>query len=141
MGPGNTEKQLRFMKDMKTTVLCATSSYALLLAEEIAARGVRDELALRKGVIGSERWGEKMRNRIQDELGIEIYDIYGLTEIYGPGIGISCAEHHGMHIWDDYVYIEVVDPVTGKPLQTANWRACFNYLAKGRRAHYSLSYA
>ena len=116
MGPGNTEKQLRFMKDMKTTVLCATSSYALLLAEEIAARGVRDELALRKGVIGSERWGEKMRNRIQDELGIEIYDIYGLTEIYGPGIGISCAEHHGMHIWDDYVYIEVVDPATGKPL-------------------------
>lgn len=116
MGPGNTEKQLRFMKDMKTTVLCATSSYALLLAEEIAVRGVRDELALRKGVIGSERWGEKMRNRIQDELGIEIYDIYGLTEIYGPGIGISCAEHHGMHIWDDYVYIEVVDPVTGKPL-------------------------
>ena len=116
MGPGNTEKQLRFMKDMKTTVLCATSSYALLLAEEIAARGVRDELALRKGVIGSERWGEKMRSRIQDELGIEIYDIYGLTEIYGPGIGISCAEHHGMHIWDDYVYIEVVDPVTGKPL-------------------------
>ena len=116
MGPGNTEKQLRFMKDMKTTVLCATSSYALLLAEEIAARGVRDELALRKGVIGSERWGEKMRNRIQDELGIEIYAIYGLTEIYGPGIGISCAEHHGMHIWDDYVYIEVVDPATGKPL-------------------------
>ena len=116
MGPGNTEKQLRFMKDMKTTVLCATSSYALLLAEEIAARGVRDELALRKGVIGSERWGEKMRNRIQDELGIEIYDIYGLTEIYGPGIGISCAEHHGMHTWDDYVYIEVVDPATGKPL-------------------------
>lgn len=116
MGPGNTEKQLRFMKDMKTTVLCATSSYALLLAEEIAARGVRDELALRKGVIGSERWGEKMRNRIQDELGIEIYDIYGLTEIYGPGIGISCAEHHGMHIWDDYVYIEVVDPTTGKSL-------------------------
>lgn len=116
MGPGNTEKQLRFMKDMKTTVLCATSSYALLLAEEIAARGVRDDLALRKGVIGSERWGEKMRNRIQDELGIEIYDIYGLTEIYGPGIGISCAEHHGMHIWDDYVYIEVVDPATGKPL-------------------------
>lgn len=116
MGPGNTEKQLRFMKDMKTTVLCATSSYALLLAEEIAARGVRDDLALRKGVIGSERWGEKMRNRIQDELGIEIYDIYGLTEIYGPGIGISCAEHHGMHIWDDYVYIEVVDPATGKSL-------------------------
>ncbi len=116
MGPGNTEKQLRFMKDMKSTVLCATSSYALLLAEEIAHRGIRDELFLRKGVIGSERWGEKMRNRIQNELGIEIYDIYGLTEIYGPGIGISCDEHNGMHIWDDYVYIEVVDPATGAPL-------------------------
>ncbi len=116
MGPGNTEKQLRFMKDMKSTVLCATSSYALLLAEEIADRGIRDELFLRKGVIGSERWGEKMRNRIQNELGIEIYDIYGLTEIYGPGIGISCDEHNGMHIWDDYVYIEVVDPATGAPL-------------------------
>lgn len=116
MGPGNTEKQLRFMKDMKSTVLCATSSYALLLAEEIADRGIRDELFLRKGVIGSERWGEKMRNRIQNELGIEIYDIYGLTEIYGPGIGISCDEHNGMHIWDDYVYIEVVDPTTGAPL-------------------------
>ncbi len=116
MGPGNTEKQLRFMKDMQTSVLCATSSYALLLAEEIAKRGVRDELALRKGVIGSERWGEKMRNRIQTELGIEIYDIYGLTEVYGPGIGISCDEHHGMHIWEDYVYIEVVDPATGAPL-------------------------
>ena len=116
MGPGNTEKQLRFMKDMQTSVLCATSSYALLLAEEIAKRGVRDELALRKGVIGSERWGEKMRNRIQIELGIEIYDIYGLTEVYGPGIGISCDEHHGMHIWEDYVYIEVVDPATGAPL-------------------------
>ena len=116
MGPGNTEKQLRFMKEMKSTVLCATSSYALLLAEEIAHRGIRDELFLRKGVIGSERWGEKMRNRIQNELGIEIYDIYGLTEIYGPGIGISCDEHNGMHIWDDYVYIEVVDPATGAPL-------------------------
>lgn len=116
MGPGNTEKQLRFMKDMQSTVLCATSSYALLLAEEIAARGVRGELALRKGVIGSERWGEKMRHRIETELGIEIYDIYGLTEIYGPGIGISCDEHHGMHIWDDYVYIEVVNPKTGEPV-------------------------
>lgn len=116
MGPGNTEKQLRFMQDMQTTVLGATSSYALLLAEEITSRGLRDKLALRKGVIGSERWGEKMRNRIQNELGIEIYDIYGLTEIYGPGIGISCDEHAGMHIWDDYVYMEVVDPKTGESL-------------------------
>lgn len=101
MGPGNIEKQLRMMQDLKSTVLCATSSYALLLAEEIAERGIRDQIHLRKGVIGSERWGDKMRQRIAGELGVEIYDIYGLTEVYGPGIGISCDEHHGMHIWDD----------------------------------------
>lgn len=116
MGPGNTEKQLKMMEDLKSTVLAATSSYALLLAEEIGQRGIRDRLHLRKGVIGSERWGEKMRNRIQNELGIEIYDIYGLTEIYGPGIGISCDEHAGMHVWSDYVYAEVVDPDTGAPV-------------------------
>ena len=115
-GPGNTEKQLKMMEDLKSTVLAATSSYALLLAEEIEQRGIRDRLYLRKGVIGSERWGEKMRNRIQNELGIEIYDIYGLTEIYGPGIGISCDEHAGMHVWSDYIYIEVVDPDTGAPV-------------------------
>ena len=114
--PGNTEKQLRMMQDLKSTVLCATSSYALLLAEEIAERGIRDRICLRKGVIGSERWGDKMRQRIAGELGVEIYDIYGLTEVYGPGIGISCDEHHGMHIWDDYVYVEVVDPDTGAPV-------------------------
>ena len=116
MGPGNTEKQLRMMKDLKSTVLCATSSYALLLAEEIAERGIRDKLCLRKGVIGSERWGDKMRARIASELGVEIYDIYGLTEVYGPGIGISCDAHHGMHVWDDYVYVEIVDPATGLPV-------------------------
>lgn len=114
IGPGNTEKQLKMMEDLGSTVLAATSSYALLLAEEIQRRGIRDRLKLRKGVIGSERWGEKMRTRISEELGIEIYDIYGLTEIYGPGIGISCDEHAGMHIWDDYVYIEIIDPETGK---------------------------
>jgi phenylacetate-CoA ligase len=116
MGPGNTEKQLKMMQDLKSTVLCATSSYALLLAEEINKRGLRDKLHLRKGVIGSERWGEKMRTRIADELGVEIFDIYGLTEIYGPGIGISCSEHAGMHIFEDFVYIEVVDPATGAVL-------------------------
>lgn len=116
LGPGNTEKQLRMMEDLQSTVLCATSSYALLLAEEIAERGIRDKLALKKGVIGSERWGEKMRHRIETELGIEIFDIYGLTEIYGPGIGISCHEHNGMHIWSDYVYVEVVDPKKGAPV-------------------------
>lgn len=116
LGPGNTEKQLRMMEDLQSTVLCATSSYALLLAEVIAERGIRDKLALKKGVIGSERWGEKMRRRIEDELGIEIFDIYGLTEIYGPGIGISCSAHDGMHLWSDFVYAEIVDQVTGEPV-------------------------
>ena len=116
MGPGNTDKQLQMRVDLGSTVLCSTSSYALLLAEEIEARGLRDNIKLRKGVIGSERWGEKMRKRISDELGIELYDIYGLTEIYGPGIGISCKYDCGMHYWDDYIYIEIIDPVSGRPV-------------------------
>jgi len=114
MGPGNTDKQLQMMMDLRSTVLCATSSYALLLAEEIAKRGIGDKIYLKKGIIGSERWGEKMRRRIAGELGVELYDIYGLTEIYGPGIGISCRHECGMHMWDDYVYTEIVDPKTGK---------------------------
>lgn len=116
MGPGNTEKQLKMMADMKTTVITATASYALMLAEEIAHRGLKDKICLKKGVIGSERWSETMRSRIRTELGIELYDIYGLTEIYGPGIGISCKYESGMHYWDDYIYIEIIDPATGKPL-------------------------
>ena len=114
MGPGNTEKQLTFMRDMGATVLCATSSYALLLTEEIEKRGMRSQLKLKKGVIGSERWGEKTRRRIREGLGIELYDIYGLTEIYGPGIGINCAYDCGMHVFDDFCYYEIIDPDTGK---------------------------
>ena len=114
MGPGNTEKQLRMMQDMKSTVLCATSSYALLLAEEIGKRGLTDKIYLKKGVIGSERWGSKMRARIAAELGVQLYDIYGLTEVYGPGIAMSCDYECGMHYWDDYLYFEIVDPKTGE---------------------------
>lgn len=121
MGPGNTRKQLQFMQDMKTTILCSTSSYALLLAEEIEKENLAENIYLRKGIIGSERWGEKMRNRIRGELGIEIYDIYGLTEIYGPGIGISCKYECGMHYWDDYIYLEIIDPATGKNLPDGSW--------------------
>ena len=115
-GPGNTEKQIQMMMDLKTTVICATSSYALLLAEEIEKRGVRDKIHLTKGVIGSERWGEKMRRRIADELNIKLYDIYGLTEIYGPGIAISCENQNAMHIWSDFIYCEIIDPKTGQIL-------------------------
>ena len=116
MGPGNTDKQIEMMISLETTVLCATSSYALLLAEEIQKRGLRDKIKLKKGVIGSERWSRKMRDRIANELGIELYDIYGLTEIYGPGIGINCTKEAGMHYWDDFIYVEIIDPKTGEPL-------------------------
>ena len=116
MGPGNTDKQLQMMVDLKSTVLCATSSYALLLSEEIEQRGIKDQICLKKGVIGSERWSDKMRKNIKDRLGIELYDIYGLTEIYGPGIGINCTGETAMHYWDDFIYIEIIDPKTGKPV-------------------------
>ena len=116
MGPGNTDKQLQMMMDLKTTVLTATSSYALLLAEEINKQGLRDKIHLKKGVFGSERWSKKMREYIRNELGVELYDIYGLTEIYGPGIGITCEKEQGIHYWDDYVYIEIINPETGEPV-------------------------
>ena len=116
MGPGNTEKQLQMMQDLKATVITATSSYALLLAEEINKRGLKDKICLKKGIFGSERWSSKMRAYIKEELGIELYDIYGLTEIYGPGIGINCTGETAMHYWDDFIYIEIIDPKTGKPV-------------------------
>jgi phenylacetate-CoA ligase len=121
MGPGNTAKQLQFMQDMKTTAIAATSSYALLLTEEIEKQHLDKNIYLKKGIIGSEIWGEKMRARIKNELGIEIYDIYGLTEIYGPGIGISCQYECGMHYWDDYIYLEIIDPKTGKNVPDGEW--------------------
>ncbi|MGI5902363.1 MAG: phenylacetate--CoA ligase family protein [Desulfitobacteriia bacterium] len=117
MGPGNTEKQIQMMRDLKSTVLCATSSYALLLAEEIAKRGIRSQIHLRKAIIGSERWGEKMRRRIAGELGVKLYDIYGLTEVYGPGIAMSCDYECGMHYWDDFLYFEIINPQTGHPIK------------------------
>ena len=116
MGPGNTDKQLQMMIDLQSTVICATSSYALLLAEEINKRGLKDQIKLKKGVIGSERWSDAKRKYIADALGIELYDIYGLTEIYGPGIGINCPDQTGMHIFDDYLYTEIIDPKTGEVL-------------------------
>ncbi len=116
MGPGNTEKQIQMMIDLKSTVLCATSSYALLLAEEIEKRGIRDQIKLTKGVIGSERWSQAKRDYIAKVFNIELFDIYGLTEIYGPGIGINCPGGEGMHIFDDYLYTEIIDPKTGEVL-------------------------
>ena len=115
-GPGNTEKQLEMLIDLKSTALASTSSYALLLAEEIEKRGLKDRIHLKVGIIGSERWSEKMRNRIETELGIETFDIYGLTEIYGPGIALDCSYHEGMHYWSDHLLFEIIDPITGEKL-------------------------
>lgn len=115
-GPGNTEKQLEMLTDLKTTALASTSSYALLLAEEIEKRNLKDQINLRVGIIGSERWSEKMRNRIETELGIETFDIYGLTEVYGPGIALDCSFHEGMHYWSDHLLFEIIDPITGEQL-------------------------
>ena len=121
MGPGNTEKQLQFMIDMETTVFTATASYALLIAEEVEKRGLKDKIKLKKLITGSERSGEKIRQRIIEGLGVEYYDIYGLTEVYGPGIGINCQHTHGMHVWSDYVYLEIIDPQTGEVLPDGEW--------------------
>lgn len=115
-GPGNTEKQLEMLIDLKSTALASTSSYALLLAEEIEKRGLKDQIHLKVGIIGSERWSEKMRSRIENELGIETFDIYGLTEIYGPGIALDCSFHEGMHYWSDHLLFEIIDPITGEQL-------------------------
>jgi len=111
-GPGNLDLQFEMLLDFQSTVLCATSSFALLIAEEAHRRGLTDRLALRVGVFGSERWGAAMRGRIEELLGIETFDIYGLTELYGPGTGIECSKHEGIHYWDDYYVVEVIDPAT-----------------------------
>ena len=111
-GPGNLELQFEMLLDLQSTVLCATSSFALLIAEEAHRRSLIDKLALRVGIFGSERWGASMRGRIEALLGIETFDIYGLTELYGPGTGIDCSLHDGIHYWDDYYVVEVIDPGT-----------------------------
>ena len=112
-GPGNLELQFEMLLNLQSTVLCATSSFGLLIAEEAHRRELVDRLALRVGIFGSERWGDAMRRRIEELLGIETFDIYGLTELYGPGTGIDCSQHEGIHYWDDYYVVEVIDPATG----------------------------
>ncbi|NLK00246.1 MAG: phenylacetate--CoA ligase [Clostridia bacterium] len=120
IGPGNTEQQLKFMVDLKTTVLIGTSSYGLLLAEEAEKRGLLGDVSLRIGILGSERWGEKMRARIESLFGMKTFDIYGLTEIYGPGIAIDCPSHSGLHYWNDHFIFEIIDPLTGGPVENGN---------------------
>ena len=116
MSSGNTDRQLQFMTDLGSTILCCTPSYASYLAESIEERGIKDQIKLKAGIFGAEAWSEDMRADIENRLGIKAYDIYGLTEVYGPGIAISCEHECGMHYWDDYVYIEIVDPKTLQPV-------------------------
>ncbi|NLN97984.1 MAG: phenylacetate--CoA ligase [Eubacteriaceae bacterium] len=114
---GNTEKQLMLMKDFHTTHITCTPSYALYLAESLKTYGIAiSDLQLKAGIFGAEPWSEKMREEIEKRLHIKAYDIYGLSEICGPGVGIECVEQKGMHIWEDQFLMEIIDPVTEESL-------------------------
>ena len=116
MSSGNTDRQIQFMTDLGSTILCCTPSYAAYLAESINERGLRDKIKLKAGIFGAEAWTEEMRHDIEKNLGIKAYDIYGLTEISGPGVSFECEEQGGMHINEDHFIAEVIDPKTGEVL-------------------------
>lgn len=116
MSSGNTDRQLQFMTDLGSTILCCTPSYAANLAEAVNERGLRDKIKLKAGIFGAEPWTEAMRHNIEDALGIKAYDIYGLTEISGPGVSFECEEQAGMHIQEDHFIAEIIDPDTGEVL-------------------------
>lgn len=118
MSSGNTEKQITLMHDFGTTVLCCTPSYALFLADAIKDSGSpREEFKLKVGAFGAEPWTENMRKEIQDKLGIKAYDIYGLSEISGPGVGYECEYQHGTHLNEDHFFPEIIDPNTLQPVE------------------------
>ncbi len=116
MSSGNTDRQIQFMTDLGSTVLCCTPSYAAYLAESIESKGAKKDIHLKRGIFGAEAWTEEMRRNIENSLGIKAYDIYGLTEISGPGVSFECSEQRGMHINEDHFIAEIVDPVTGEVL-------------------------
>jgi phenylacetate-CoA ligase len=115
---GMTQRQIKLMKDFGSTVLCCTPSYAIYLAETMAREGINPgkDLKLKLGLFGAEPWSERIRERIEKELEIEAFDIYGLTELCGPGVSVECPEHNGLHIWEDHFLIETIDPKTGEVL-------------------------
>ena len=116
-GPGNLEMQMEFLQDFQSTVICCTASMGLLLAEEVERRGLRDKISLRKMIYGSERCSDAMRERITDLLDLsDMYDIPGMTELYGPGTGLECSAHQGIHYWADYYILEILDPDTLEPV-------------------------
>ena len=117
MSTGNTERQLQFMLDMQATILSCTPSYAAYLGESLKDAGYSpDQIPLKAGIFGAEPWTEEMRQDIQNTLGIKAYDIYGLTEMSGPGVAYECEEQHGMHVNEDHFLVEVIDPDTGEQL-------------------------
>ena len=116
MSSGNTDRQLQFMTDLESTILCCTPSYAAYLAESIHERGLQDQIKLKAGIFGAEAWSEDMRQDIQNKLGIKAYDIYGLTETSGPGVAFECEAQTGMHINEDHFIAEIIDPETGEVL-------------------------
>ncbi len=117
MSSGNTERQIQFMMDLGSTILCCTPSYAAYIGETLAERGYKPEdNKLKAGIFGAEPWTEEMRHSIEKSLGIKAYDIYGLTEISGPGVAFECEAQSGMHINEDHFYVEVIDPETGEVL-------------------------
>ncbi len=117
MSSGNTERQLQFMLDMNATVLCCTPSYAAYLGESLKEQGYTpDKIPLKAGIFGAEPWTQEMRHNIEETLGIKAYDIYGLTEISGPGVSFECSEQGGMHINEDHFLAEIINPETGEPL-------------------------
>jgi len=112
MSSGNSERQIQFMTDLGSTILCCTPSYAAFLAETIIEMGLIDSIKLKAGIFGAEAWSEEMRQEIEKSLGIKAYDIYGLTEITGPGVSFECSEQTGMHVNEDHFYAEIIDPDT-----------------------------
>lgn len=116
MSSGNTERQIQFMTDLGSTILCCTPSYAAYLAESVIERGLRDKIKLKAGIFGAEAWTEEMRRDIEEKMGIKAYDIYGLTEISGPGVSFECEAQTGMHINEDHFIAEIINPVTGEVL-------------------------
>ncbi len=122
IGPGNIDLQIQFLLDFQSTVFCSTASMALLMAEEIHKRGIADKIAVKKIIYGSERSSRSMRQKISELFGgAELFDITGLTELYGPGTGIECPEHDCIHYWGDYYILEILDPETLQPVPEGEW--------------------
>ena len=114
---GNTDRQIQFIRDLGTTILCCTPSYAAYLGESMHEMGMTpDQIPLKAGIFGAEAWSEEMRQDIQKTMGIKAYDIYGLTELSGPGVAFECSEQSGMHINEDHFIAEIIDPDTGEVL-------------------------